>query len=312
MAVVKAVGYTPNRGAQRLASRRTRDVGFLFTRPFDHPFFGKMAATISRVLHAADYHLEIANEPFWVADDDEPIRRLVTFGVNAMVVGPQYGKKEADALAAMDLPDIPMLVFGEHAAGRCDVIRGDLVETGRMIGKLLRKYGHERVGFFGAEESDEPYLECNPKLDGLMQSLGGEENVPPDWCIPQPKQETVEELYPLAREAAQRLKAWAPDARPTAFCCQNDRMAMILIGALRERGFAIPHDLSVVGCDNIYASEFFLPPLTTVDQDLEAMVKLGMEQLLGRLEGRSGPWGEVMSLPPRLIERASVATPPAV
>lgn len=310
MTVVKDLGYAPNRGAQRLASRSIRDIGFIFTRPFDHPYFGKMAATISRVLHASDYHLEIANEPFWFAEDDEPVRRLVAFGVNGLVIGPQYDKKEADALAAMNLPDIPILVFGEHEAGPCDVICGDLIETGRIIGRLLKENGHHRVGFFGTQDKEgEPYLGSNPKLDGLMQAMGGEGAVGRAWRIPRPKRETVQDLCPKARKTAERWKASPPSERPTAFCCQNDRMAMILIGAFREQGFSIPDDLSVVGCDNLYTSEFFLPPLTTVDQDVEDMVNRGMAQLLGRLEGSEEPWDGVVSLSPRLVERESVAAP---
>lgn len=311
LAVVKAMRYTPNSRAQKLALRRTRDIGFLFTRPFDYPFFGKMAAIISRVLHAEKYHLEIANEPFWLGEDHEPLQRLIASGVDGLIIGPQYGKKEADALASMALPDIPILVFGRHPAGSCDVIHGNLVETGRIMGRNLKQHGHRRVAFFGVEESDAPYLENNPKLDGLMQAMGGEDSVAPEWRTPQPADETVEDLYPCAHDAARRWQDSPPAERPTAFCCQNDGMAMVLIGAFRELGIDVPADLSVVGCDNAYASAFFFPPLTTVDQREAEMVDRGMRQLLGRLDGTAEPWGEVVSLPPRLIERKSVASAPS-
>jgi len=49
----------------------------------------------------------------------------------------------------------------------------------------------------------------------------------------------------------------------SAIICVNDLMALGVLRALREHGLEVPGDVSVVGCDNIWLSEYTTPPLTT-------------------------------------------------
>lgn len=67
---------------------------------------------------------------------------------------------------------------------------------------------------------------------------------------------------------------------PTAFCVQNDRMAVGLMHAARENGIRVPEDLSVTGYDDIPLSSYFDPPLTTVQQDLVALGQEAVDLLL--------------------------------
>lgn len=51
---------------------------------------------------------------------------------------------------------------------------------------------------------------------------------------------------------------------PDVFICGNDRIAIQLIYALQFLGYQIPKDVSVVGFDDIPASERITPSLTTI------------------------------------------------
>lgn len=53
---------------------------------------------------------------------------------------------------------------------------------------------------------------------------------------------------------------------PTALFCCNDVMALGAISALTEKGLRVPEDMSIIGYDDIHASRFYAPPLTTVHQ----------------------------------------------
>ena len=72
---------------------------------------------------------------------------------------------------------------------------------------------------------------------------------------------------------------------PTAFCVQNDRMAVGLIHAARENGILIPDDLSVIGYDDIPLSSYFDPPLTTVQQDLISLGQESVDLLMKVIDG---------------------------
>src|SRR5690242_20787230 len=68
--------------------------------------------------------------------------------------------------------------------------------------------------------------------------------------------------------------------RPTAVVCSND---MTAIGVMREAydlGIKVPHDLSVVGFDDIRFSEFITPPLTTVRMSQTELARIAFQALM--------------------------------
>jgi len=67
---------------------------------------------------------------------------------------------------------------------------------------------------------------------------------------------------------------------PTAFCVQNDRMAVGLIHAAREHGLQVPDDISVTGFDDIPLCSYFFPPLTTIQQDLISLGQKSVDLLV--------------------------------
>ena len=54
------------------------------------------------------------------------------------------------------------------------------------------------------------------------------------------------------------------ESLPTAVLGSNDLTAIGAMGAIHEKGLAIPGDISVVGFDDIELSAYTLPALTTV------------------------------------------------
>ena len=52
-------------------------------------------------------------------------------------------------------------------------------------------------------------------------------------------------------------------------------MALGAIRALRDLGKRVPEDISVVGYDGIVTGQYFIPKLTTVQQDTQRLAKRG-------------------------------------
>jgi len=82
----------------------------------------------------------------------------------------------------------------------------------------------------------------------------------------------------------------------------SDRIAIGIIGALRDRGLSVPDDVAVVGFDDIAAAAYFNPPLTTVQQDTELASEMLVENLMQRIAGQHV---ESVLIQPRLVVRAS-------
>lgn len=66
----------------------------------------------------------------------------------------------------------------------------------------------------------------------------------------------------------------------TAIVVSNDQMALGAMRRLEELGIGVPHDMSVVGFDDIPESAYFSPPLTTVRLDFDTQGRIAVARLL--------------------------------
>ncbi|MCX7027889.1 MAG: LacI family DNA-binding transcriptional regulator [Spirochaetes bacterium] len=108
--------------------------------------------------------------------------------------------------------------------------------------------------------------------------------------------------YRAAMELLDRCK------NPTAIFVGNDTVAIGVLAALRERGFAVPGDLSVVGMDDIPAARFLYPPLTTVSVDAMEYGRRAGEMLISLVKGVR-PEPARVYLETKLVVRDSSAPP---
>lgn len=73
-----------------------------------------------------------------------------------------------------------------------------------------------------------------------------------------------------------------PEVMPTAFACNCDPLAYHLIRLLRERGWQVPEDISVVCFDDYLFSELSSPRITCYGVDIDGMARYSVEQLCRR------------------------------
>lgn len=94
----------------------------------------------------------------------------------------------------------------------------------------------------------------------------------------------------------------------TAIICSNDEQAVGALRKLRELGYTVPDDISVVGFDNINMVQFTTPPITTIDVDRITLGQVAVQVLLDRIRFPARPVIKV-TMGVELIERGSVCRP---
>jgi len=94
---------------------------------------------------------------------------------------------------------------------------------------------------------------------------------------------------------------------PDAIFCTNDFLALQILRGLKLRGFSVPHDVSLMGFDDMELAAYSEPPLTTITVDKLAIGKKAAELALLGLRGGSRSPGALHTFPVQLLERASVA-----
>ena len=106
-------------------------------------------------------------------------------------------------------------------------------------------------------------------------------------------------------EAAAR-QLMALDKPPTAIFCGNDESAFGAMTALRDLGFKVPTDISLVGFDDVQQAAQHDPPLTTLRQPRYELGFAAMTLLLDILS-RAGDLELEQILPVEMILRESTA-----
>ena len=97
----------------------------------------------------------------------------------------------------------------------------------------------------------------------------------------------------------------------TALFTFNDISAIGAIHALREVGYRIPEDVSVVGFDDIQSAAFQNPALTTVRQPLRQMGLIAAETLLQRISAPAkAPYPTEIIVEPEFVVRSSTGRAP--
>lgn len=76
-----------------------------------------------------------------------------------------------------------------------------------------------------------------------------------------------------------------PDPMPTAFVCNCDYTASLLISFLEGKGLRVPEDVSVVGFDNFPGERYNGVGITTFSADLHAMAKAAVKSLIRQMSG---------------------------
>ena len=62
-----------------------------------------------------------------------------------------------------------------------------------------------------------------------------------------------------------------PEMIPEAIICVNDYMAFTVCNALSEKGYSVPEDIAVSGCDDVTVAEDFSPSITTASMPIFEM-----------------------------------------
>lgn len=97
-----------------------------------------------------------------------------------------------------------------------------------------------------------------------------------------------------------------PDKLPTAFVCNNDHAAYLLIRQLKQKGLKVPEDISVVGFDDVLYAEISEPPITSVHVKRKFMAEQAVSLMKRRLETPDAG-ARVVTIDCSIVYRESVA-----
>ncbi len=267
---IDELGYRRNEVARSLRLRATNTLGVVIPDALN-PFHASIALQVERRAHRDGFAVLVAETENDPATEADQVRALVGRRVDG-VIFPAVTEGSAIPAELLDR-GIPVVVVSfDLRDSRVGTINIDESAAMEDVVSHLTLLGHSRIAFASSGQREES-IETRPAA--LRAAL-----------------------------ARRGLAETGLDADPTAVCCTNDVVAIDLIERVERSGRSVPHDLSVVGFDDIPIASHPRIDLTTVRQDAEQMGRMAAEMVLAAIAA-GGHTAERVTAPARLVVRGS-------
>ena len=294
---IRANGFASNRSARNLAGGRTGLIAL--TVPFMHPeYFAQIVEGAAEALYERDARFVLC-PTMHQHDREVTLLERVMHGSTdgAVLILPSETDAELHHLLAEEYPFVvvdPETPVSEDVP----VVAAANTSGARSAVEHLLTLGHERIGVITGRAGGCATVD---RLAGYHSALVAA-GISVEDALLEEGDYSVDSGYRAGAVMLDRPR------RPTAIFAFNDNMAVGTIWAARERGLAVPGDLSVVGFDDAELASVITPSLTTVRQPLEEMGRVSAGLLFRRLDGQSIDAAR-LELSTRLVVRDSTATP---
>ena len=290
-----ALGYLPNAVARSLITKRSGLAGLLLIEAMQRD-------TPDVLIFLAQALLQQGFQPLLFPCTDEgegpnALKQALAFGVDGVVACVSLSPPD---LAQAKLRQRPLVLFNRHCDGQAaSQVACDHAGAARLLASRLFSAGHRRFAVVaGPREAPVSELRVNGFVDRLREL--GVKNV-----------ERVEGEYHYESGYAAALEIFSGGrqsnaaTRPEVVFCANDAMALGVLDAVRfALMLRVPHDVSVVGFDDILAGRRPAYLLTTVSQPFEELARVAAQQLRQEVDDDQTRPRSVL-LAGNLIERGS-------
>lgn len=298
--VVKQLSYQPSALARSLIRQRSHTLGVV-TAGLRHTGPSRTLSGITSAAERSGYSLLLKELPSFDMEDVTPIfQEFLSRHVDGIIWAvPEVGENRKWVNNAPADMEVPLVYLTMEPREHLSIVTIDNYLGGRMAMSHLFEQGYRRIGHVcGPLDWWEARQRMSAWKDSLMEA-GLEPK--DDYC--------VEGNWSAASGALaiEKLLDQYPDMDAIFF--GNDQMALGAMQFFAENKINVPDDIGIVGFDNIPESAFFVPALTTVEQDQHIVAKLAVEEIIRIVEAGwqdTAPINpQAVLLPPTLIVRQS-------
>lgn len=264
----QTLGYKPNAIARSLITRRTDMIGIVMAE-ITSPFYPYVLEKFTQRLHELGKRvLLFSTGPD--GDVDETLQDVLKYQVDGLIVA--NATLSSTLVSECANRGTPLMLFNRYVRGaQADAVCCDNVAGGQLVADKLLQAGHRRLAYIAGKHNTSTNVDRERGFRERLRELDY------DLLLREPGEYTYESGYDAAKRLLDR------DDPPDAIFCANDITALGAIDAARDRGVAIPGDLSIVGFDDIPAASWTGYSLTTVRQPVNAMIDMTVRVLLQRI-----------------------------
>lgn len=281
LAAAKEIGYVPNLNAKILSAKNRRTMavilaGFMADRGLTDELVIKILRGANS--YAIAHNLELA--AYVISSEQQKEKSFEQFcGEHSLTGAMCFGLKTTDAyyehLKTSKIPcvTVDVLVQGENMG----YVGTDNTRAFEEITRLVLRRNHKRLVFLNGRPEA---TVCAERMAGLQRALEAyglqlEDNLYTDFRAEQAEKIVTDYIAEHGTSGA------------TAFICASDLVALGASKAIRKCGYTVGVDFSVTGFDGLYIAKISDPPISTVNQNMEAKGYVAAELLHSIIDGRN-------------------------
>lgn len=289
----KEMGYLYNSMAKSMREGINYNIGIIVADRFfeDNSFYSNLYRHIVLRLNEINYFgiLEILSEEQELQGELPSV--ISHSKIDGLIV---MGQVEIAYLKRIRKTEIPYVLLDFYVESeKVDAVVTDNVFGSYLLTNGLLKAGHRDIVFVGDIHATSSIMD---RMLGALKSFI-QFGIPhrEDWIISD------------RDEAGEFVNIKLPKDMPTAFVCNCDQAAFLLIRQLKEEGYRVPEDISVVGFDDYVYSTLSNPQLTTFRVNVEGMADVAVKTLIAKIEKEEYPMGRQV-IGGEVVHRDSIGT----
>ena len=286
--VAERLHYVPNLNGKNLKAKATNVIG-LFITSITGDYYSALADSIYQSCKHRGYDLHI-----YISDNSKSIMaNVLGKRVDGAVILDEYVKdSDINVLKESGVPIV--FVDREIESENVSSVVFDSYHEGELVANFLLEKGNESFMLIKGERNNFDSIE---RARGFLNVLGNAGI-------------TVDEKYIFDglfnREVTYKGMSEFLDKKlplPDAIFAENDASAIGAMEALLDRGFKVPDDVSIIGCDDIEIAKLLRPSLSTIRTSYEKQGALAVDLLISMI--RDGASGTKIILRGNIVSRES-------
>ncbi len=287
--------YKYNALARGFATKQSNTIGMIIPN-INNPVFAESTRGIQDWAGKHNIQMLLGNSYYRKDLEKSLVKTFLAKQVDGLILTPSNPKGELIASLLDDNFPI-VLLYSTVKTGPICAVGIDNYKGGYAACRHLVDLGHRRIAMIAGKFSIS---------DRSFHRWHGYKKCLADHGIPYDSSLLVQTEYSLTggRECLKTIMA--SDPPPTAVFCSNDYLAIGAMKGARELGASIPHDLSIIGFDDIPIASYVSPGLTTIRQPAYEMGKIGAQILFDQIKKGSGSVHKMLDF--ELVVRESTAT----
>lgn len=289
---VRQLNYRPNLMAKGLKEGKSQTFGFLVP-DINSLYYPMLMKHMEQCAAEKGYSLILCSNNEDIEQEKRNVEMLRSRGMDGLIC-----MTVADACEHMrriKREGVPVVLANRVEDG-LDCVSIDNRHGAYLMTKHLLEQGHRRIcGMFGWMDRQR----FRERYEGFLQAMQ-------QFDVQDYRPYLLREVDSIEAACQAAMRQLSQPHPPTAFFASIDILSIGIYSGVARMGLSIPDDVSVAGFDNIFITQYMIPPLTTLEVYPRQLAQLCIDSLLRQMQPGASSRPHVHLIQGTLVQRQSV------